>query len=161
MLIFNQAFKRLLIFLILMLFALLLLYTNYLQEVNFFQNKILLPEFEVDFEVYKLLQETKVLCQDKLKSIHEDAAHRKTKGKNAISSELGNMDLENLQSFALIPPFPDVDLTSIGPVFIEKGLIHLYCQYSFDSIRCTVGGKIPAKKFILKQPISQIQILKQ
>ena len=147
MLIFDNAFRRLLVLLILMLFALLLLYTNYLQEINFYQNRILLPEFEVNFETYKLLQESRVLYQNNIRTLYENTSQKKPTelfGTTAIETESENLD--NAQLPSLNPPFPDIDLTSIGPVFIENGLIHLFCQYSFDSIRCTIGGKIPAKK---------------
>jgi hypothetical protein len=147
MLIFDNAFRRLLVLLILMLFALLLLYTNYLQEINFYQNRILLPEFEVNFETYKLLQESRVLYQNKIRTLYENNSQKNpTKLSGTTAIEIGSENLDNAQLPSLNPPFPDIDLTSIGPVFIENGLIHLFCQYSFDSIRCTVGGKIPAKK---------------
>lgn len=172
-LIWENAFKRLLILLILLLFALLLLYTDYLQEVNFYQNKLQLGEFKVNFDTYKLLQESSLLSQHQLKNINtklenqelvgqkydgkstgasKKKAHRKDDKNKMIEKQAVVKDesIESgsteLQYFTLTPPFPEIDLTSIGPIFLENGLAHLYCEYSFDTIRCTVGGRIPAEK---------------
>lgn len=160
-LIFDGPMKRILILLIMMVFAVLLLYTNYLQEVNFFQNKLQLNEILVDFNTYKLLQETSSLNQNQLKQFREKLESEKLVNKDIsdkhilktsqdkqvfIHDDINTEELDNMQYFSLNPPFPDIDLTSIGPVFIENGFIHLYCEYSFDTIRCTIGGKIPAEK---------------
>ncbi|GAV28305.1 hypothetical protein PMKS-001776 [Pichia membranifaciens] len=173
-LIWENAFRRLLILLILLLFALLLLYTDYLQEVNFYQNKLQLGEFKVNFDTYKLLKESSLLSQHQLKTINaklESGEHDikvSEKDKNGATSILKSKrkrdkthkvnkqqsfkdkshvsTTDELQYFSLNPPFPEIDLTSIGPVFLENGLAHLYCEYSFDTIRCTVGGRIPAEK---------------
>ena len=173
-LIWENAFRRLLILLILILFALLLLYTDYLQEVNFYQNKLQLGEFKVNFDTYKLLKESSLLSQHQLKTINaklESGEHDikvSEKNKNGATSILKSKSkkdkihkvdkqerfedknhvstTDGLQYFSLNPPFPEIDLTSIGPIFLENGLAHLYCEYSFDTIRCTVGGRIPAEK---------------
>lgn len=175
MLIWENAFRRLLILLILLLFALLLLYTDYIQEVNFYQNKLQLGEFKVNFDTYKLLQESSLLSQHQLKTINaklESEAHEnkgsqndrndattiiKSKSKNngdthkvdkqtSLETNIPVSLADDLQYFSLNPPFPEIDLTSIGPIFLENGLAHLYCEYSFDTIRCTIGGRIPAEK---------------
>lgn len=150
----DEIFKRFLIFLILLLFAILLLYTDYLQEVNFYQNKLQLHEFKVDFDTFKLLHDSSILNQDKLRFISKKLEKSKTSDDNKINEEQidfnYNDDIEfDNQYAALSPPFPNIDLTSIGPVFIENGLIHLYCEFSFDTIRCTVGGRVlPEKNYL-------------
>lgn len=133
MLLCEDVFKRLLIFLFLLSFGLLLLYMDYLQEVNFYQNKLQLPEFKVNLEVYKLLEQTNMINANR---------HFKAKFPYVGQLNIGT----TTEQFYLRPPFPEIDLSYIGPVFIEDGLIHLYCEYSFGDIRCTVGGKIPATK---------------
>lgn len=165
-LLWDKAFRRLLILLILLLFAMLLLYTDYLQEMNFYQNKLQLSEFQVNFETYKLLQESSMLNQIQMKNIDiklknemstkeekDKSLSVKNKEENKLESTIvvlkddtGETDMDSMQHFSLELPFPEIDLTSIGPVFLENGLIHLYFEYSFDTIRCTVGGRIPAEK---------------
>lgn len=172
MLIFDNTFNRVLIVLILVLFALMLLYTDYLQEVNFYQNQLQLTEFQVSFETYKLFQNFNVLTKNELEKIQpefnkNEEINSKSRSKSLSKSKLNlesdlNLDLDlslnflendlwisnanNMESFSLNPPFPDIDLTHIGPIFLENGLINLFCEYSFDTIRCTVGGKILAEK---------------
>lgn len=144
----DNIFKRFLVFLVLLLFAVLLIYTDYLQEINFYQNKLQLYEFKVNFDTFKLLKDSSNLSQEKLKLINKNLEYSKNFEKDEINEEQINNDdtkYDN-QYFSLNPPFPNIDLTSIGPVFIENGLIHLYCEFSFDTIRCTVGGRIPAEK---------------
>lgn len=51
--------------------------------------------------------------------------------------------------FYLNPPFPKIELSSIGPVFIENGFVHLYCEYNFDLVKCTVSGLILGEKSYL------------
>ena len=153
MLVGDYVFKRLLIFLILMFFALMLLYTDYLQELNFYQNKLQLDEFNVNFNTFKLLQESSLLNQQKLKLDTISKSNPiNTKPIVNIKENVSNKDkeIENVEILTLNPPFPDIDLTTIGPVFIENGLIHLYCEYSFDCIRCTIGGKILPEKIYFK-----------
>lgn len=42
-----------------------------------------------------------------------------------------------------------MDLTSLEPVFVENGCAHLYCEYNFKSIKCTVSGFILGQKSYL------------
>lgn len=115
---------------------------DYLQEVNFYQNRLQLPSFRVDFETYKLLQECSTWGQSQISLIKPDLS----KVNHGSIDNIEPNSLQNAEYFSLTPPFPEVELTNIGPVFLENGLVYLYCEYSFVNIRCTVDGKIPAEK---------------
>lgn len=55
MIISHRIFKQL-VFSLLSLYAGLLLYTNYLQEVDFYKNKLQLNDFKVSVALYEFLQ---------------------------------------------------------------------------------------------------------
>lgn len=122
----------------------MLLYTDYLQEVNLYMNRLQLAEFQVSLKTYKLLQKSSLMNQENLKSMMENS--------NLENNELIIDEDESFTGkdfFSLNPPFPEIDLSVIGPIFLENGIIHLSCEYSFDCIRCTVAGEIVANKIYL------------
>lgn len=149
----------------------MLLYTNYLQEVNLYKNKLQMNDFKVNLKTYKFLQNSSLINQQSIKSmLSKDTSVSQRKVDNLIDPQSnlespakfdlkrnrllkrGHNQLENeidSDFFYLNPPFPKIELFSIGPVFIENGLVYVYCEYTFDTIKCTVSGIILGKKSYL------------
>ncbi len=124
-------FEGLLTEVLLLLSGGMLLYANYMQDSGTFSVQMEMPNIQGSLANFKAFKELSLPTD-----INSDMA---------LSKEIKLVKLK--------PPYPQLDMSYIGPVFFENGTFYLHCETQFLGLKCKPKGKIRPEKVYLSSSL--------
>lgn len=118
----TQILQKILYEVLFLLYGGMLLYADYLQDSGIFSVELNLSKFRATFDSFEMF-------------------------KHMLLFDATNRSFDNWPD--LVPPFPQIDLSYIGPVFLENGSVYLSCKSGFSEIKCRPKGIIPSTKIYM------------